>query len=568
MHPAILIIALVASLGLSIRPLGLHMARVFNGEPVRLERLLGGIERSLYRLCNINPRQEMTWRRYLASVLSLGVFSVLLLLAIFMGQGALPLNPQGFPGLSFDLAVNAAVSFTTNTNWQSYSGESTLSYFSQMFGITVQNFLSAATGMAVAAALFRGFARKQAHFIGNAYADIVRSTLYVLLPLSFVVALLLASQGVIQNMSAYVSFFPLDSAQEMKIPQGPVASMESIKVLGSNGGGFFNANSAHPYENPTPFSNLVQIYAMLVIAVSLTYTFGVMVGDRRQGWMLLAAMSVLFVPLAGLAVYNERHVHPSISRDAVEVAAGNMEGKELRFGVESSALFGVVSATTAAGAVNSMHDSHMPLSGLAYMLLMQLGEVVYGGTGSGMYGLLMFAVLSVFIGGLMVGRTPEFLCKKLNTFDVKMASLVMLVPTTLVLLGTAVGVSMEGGRAGVPHHGAHGFSQVLYAFSSATNNNGSAFAGLAANSPFYNYALAMVMLLGRYGVIAPVLAAAGALAAKNTVPLSAGTLPTHTPMFVGLLVGVIILIGALNYIPALALGSMMEHLEIMNGGAP
>lgn len=571
MHPLLFVVLAVVTLALSIRPLGIYMARVLTGERTVMQRILGGPEKVIYRICGINPHQEMTWQEYLVAVLALGGLGIGFLFVLFLSQGALPLNPEALPGLSLDLAFSAAVSFVTNTNWQSYAGEITLSYLSQMLGITVQNFLSGATGIAVAAALFRGLSRKQAHFIGNAYADITRATLYILLPLALVSALLLSSQGVIQNFSPYITTTALESGESIKIPQGPVASLESIKLLGSNGGGFFNVNSAHPYENPTPLSNLIELVLMLIVPVAMTYTFGYIVKDQRQGWMILTAMTLIFTPLAATSMIQERHVTHAISRDAVDVAPGHMEGKEVRFGPEASALFGAVSATTAAGAVNGMHDSFMPLSGMVYMLMMQIGEVAYGGAGSGMYGILMFTVLTVFVAGLMVGRTPEFLGKKLSIYDVKMASMVMLVPTTLVLIGTAVGVSLEAGRAGAMVPGSHGFSEILYAFSSSTNNNGAAFAGISANTPFYNLSLAVVMLLGRYGVIIPVLAAAGALAAKNIVPVSAGTLPTHTGVFAGLLVGIVILIGALNYIPALALGSMVEHIDIaakLTGGQP
>lgn len=550
-----------------MRPLGRYMAKVYNGERTFLAPVLGGMENLCYRLCGIDPRQESRWWSYASAILLLSFFGFLMLFAIFTFQHALPLNPQNFEGLSAHLAFNTAVSFITNTNWQSYSGEATLSYFSQMFGCAVQNFFSAALAMAVAAALFRGLVRKQMQTLGNPYVDVVRSILYILLPLSLIVALLLSSQGVIQNMNDYTAFTPIESGTPMLLPQGPAASQVAIKILGSNGGGFFNANSAHPYENPTPFSNLLQLIGMLLIPVAFTYTFGCMVADKRQGWMIFAAMAVIFLPLAGITIYHELQPNPHFDTHIIDVSEGNVEGKETRFGVPSSALWGIVTAATASGSVNGMHDSYMPLSGMGFMLLMQLGEVIFGGVGSGMYGMLMFALLTVFIGGLMVGRTPEFLGKKLNAFDVKMASLVMLVPTTLVLAGTAFGVSTESGRAGVHNTGAQAFAEILYAFSSAANNNGSAYAGLITSTPFYNITLGVVMLLGRFGVILPVLAVAGSLVQKNTVPLSAGTLPTHTPMFCGLLVGVIILIGALNYVPALALASAVEHIHLTQAGS-
>lgn len=572
MMQSLLYIALCFAIVIAcMRPLGRYMAKIYMNERTLLTPVLGGVEGLIYRLSGINPKQETSWRGYASAVIWLGLFSFAMLFIIFMSQGSLPLNPQNFPGVKAHLAFNLASAFITNSDWQSASPESTLSYFSQMFGCAVQNFFSAAIGMAVAAALFRGFARKQMQTLGNPYVDVVRSMLYILLPLSIIFALIFVSQGVVQNTDAYASFTTIENSTEQLLPQGPAASQVSIKVLGSNGGGFFNANSAHPFENPTPLSNFLQIIEILLLPIAFTYTFGIMVADTRQGWMLFAAMTIVFMPIVVLSVYNEFQPNPHFDAKIINVSDGNVEGKETRFGITSSALFGAASSATASGSVNGMHDSFMPLSGMGYMLLMQLGEVIYGGLGSGMYGLLMFALLTVFIGGLMVGRTPEFLGKKLNAFDVKMASVVMLVPTTLVLVGTAIAVSVEAGREGVLNTGAQAFAEILYAVSSATNNNGSAFAGLSANTPFYNIFLGIIMILGRYGVIFPVLAAAGSLVQKNTVPLSAGTMPTHTPMFTGLLVGVIILIGALNYVPALALASMVEHMHMstsaLNEGA-
>jgi len=551
-----------------MRPLGRYMARVYMHERTILYPVLAVPENIIYRICGIHPKQECGWRGYALAIFLLGVVGFSTLFVIFSFQHVLPLNPRNFSGLPFDLALNIAASFLTNSDWQSYSGETTLSYFSQMFGCVVQNFLSAATGMAVAAAVFRGFARKQMQTLGNPYVDVTRSVLYILLPLSLILALLLASQGVVQNMADYATFMPLEQSADMLLPQGPVASQAAIKILGTNGGGFFNANAAHPFENPTPFSNFLQIISMLLIPVAFIYTFGVMVADTRQSWMIFAAMSVVFLPIAFMALYNEMQPNPHFATAVINSSDGNMEGKETRFGIASSALWGAVTAATASGSVNGMLDSYMPLSGMGYMLFMQLGEVIYGGTGTGMYGMLMFAMLTVFIGGLMVGRTPEFMGKKLNAFDIKMASFVMLVPTSLVLVGTAIAVSTEAGRAGVFNSGAQAFAEILYAISSASNNNGSAYAGITTNTPFYNYLLAIIMLLGRYGVIIPVLAAAGSMVQKNTVLLRAGTLPTHTPMFVGLLVGVIMLIGALNYVPALALASVVEHIHLTQGAVP
>ena len=574
MHTALTLLLCLSVVALAIRPLGCYMAEVYSGRPVWLERYLGWPERLIYALCGIRPQQEVGWRGYTMAVLALGLLGFLVLFGIFSAQGMLPLNPQGFAGLAPDLAFNAAVSFITNSNWQSYGGESALSYFSQSVGCAVQNFLSAATGMVVAVALFRALARKQASVLGNPYADFVRSILYILLPLSFVFSLLLVSQGVIQNYGGYVKYVPIESSgsglqasedkrsPEALIPQGPVASQVAIKMLGSNGGGFFNANGAYPYENPTAFTNLLQIISILLIPVSFAYTFGVMVGDRRQGWMLIAAMTAIFIPLLALAEISEHQANPKFDAHIIDSSAGNLEGKEIRFGTASSALWAAATTATSNGSVNAMHDSFTPMGGLATLLLMQFGEVVFGGVGSGAYGMLVFVLLTVFIGGLMVGRTPEYLGKKLGPFEIKMASLVILLPSALVLVGTAAALMCEAGRAGIQNPGAQGFSEVLYAFSSAANNNGSAFAGLSANTPFYNIALGLVMFIGRYWLIVPVLAIAGSMVTKNTVPVSAGTMPTHTPMFVSMLVGVIVLIGVLTYVPSLALGPVAEQLHL------
>lgn len=542
------------------------MARVFSNDVVLLSKPLGWLETLIYKLCGIHPDQEMSWRGYMTAVLLLGVFGFLFLFTLFILQGMLPLNPEHFPGLAPDLAFNAAISFVTNTNWQSYGGEGTLSYLSQMTGCAVQNFISAATGLAVGVALFRGLARKQTHMLGNAYADIVRGTLYILLPLSLIFALVLSSQGVIQNFLPYSDYTTYETGEAGKIAQGPVASQEAIKMLGSNGGGFFNANSAHPFENPTRLTNMLEIISILLIPVAFAYTFGVMVGDRRQGWMLIAAMTLIFTPLLVFGVYAETHASPRFDDRVIDVSAGNMEGKEVRFGTSGSALWAAATTATSNGSVNAMHDSFTPLGGMVPLLLIQFGEVVFGGVGSGVYGSLMFVLLTVFMGGLMVGRTPEYLGKKLGTFDVKMASLVILIPTMLTLVGTAVAVSFEAGRAGMLNSGAQGFTEILYAFSSASNNNGSAFAGLSVNSPFYNIILGLVMFIGRYWIIVPVLAVAGSLVTKNTVPLSPGTLPTHTPLFVVMLVVVIILFGMLSYVPALALGPVVEHIKLYGTG--
>ncbi|MDE3016687.1 MAG: potassium-transporting ATPase subunit KdpA [Pseudomonadota bacterium] len=584
MSSAIVIILCLGAVAACIKPLGLHMARVFSGH-VWLERPLGWLERLIYRVCGVNPEQDMSWRGYAAGILLLGLAGFLFLFAIFSGQACLPLNPQKFAGLAPGLAFNAAVSFLTNTNWQSYSGEANLSYLSQMAGCAVQNFLSAATGMAVAVALFRSLSRKQTQAVGNPYADVVRGVLYILLPMAFVFAIFLASQGVVDTLDGYVKYTPVEvsgvgcRASDKKddsgtchpspdtlIALGPVASQVAIKMLGSNGGGFFNANAAHPFENPTPLSNLLQIISILLLPAAFAYTFGVMAGDRRQGWMLVAAMAIIFIPLMMVGVVGEQRANPRFDAHVFDNSAGNMEGKETRFGAGSSALWAAATAATSNGSVNSMHDSFMPLSGMVPLLLIQFGEVIYGGLGSGAYGMLMFVLLTVFIGGLMVGRTPEYLGKKIGAYEIKMASLVILVPASLVLAGTAVAVMTEAGRAGLFNPGAQGFSEILYGFSSAANNNGSAFAGLSANTPFYNIALGLCMFIGRYWVIVPVLAIAGSLAGKNTVPVSAGTMPTHTPLFTFLLIGTVIIIGVLTFVPALALGPIAEHMHLV--GAP
>lgn len=538
------------------------MARVYNGATVWLETPLGWLEVLIYRLCGVNEMQGMSWRGYMGAVLMLGICSILCLMALFMGQGVLPLNPQGFQGLPLDTAFNAAVSFVTNTNWQNYGGETTLSYLSQMAGCGVQNFLSAATGMAVAVALFRGLARKKTQDIGNAYVDVVRGAMYILLPLALLFSLVLASQGVIQNLHDYTEYKSFESEQVMQIAQGPVASQVAIKMLGSNGGGFFNTNAAHPFENPTPLSNLLQIASILLIPAALVYCFGVMVGDRRQSWTLLAAMTIVFVPLSFTSIYFEKQGNPLLPHDLIDQSVGNMEGKETRIGVINSAMWAVATTATSNGSVNSMHDSYTPLAGLISLFFIQFGEVIFGGVGSGAYGMLVYVVFTVFIGGLMVGRTPEYLGKKFGALEIKMASLCILVPALMVLLGSALAISTPQGVAGVFNPGAQGFSEVLYALSSASNNNGSAFAGMHVNTPFYNVLLAVAMLAGRYGIFLPVLIMAGALAEKNKVPAGSGTLPTHTPLFVAMLVGSILLLDVLTYVPALALGPIAEYVHL------
>ncbi|MCX5677179.1 MAG: potassium-transporting ATPase subunit KdpA [Planctomycetota bacterium] len=568
-----MLIYMVALLLLA-KPLGGYMARVFEGKPCGLDRLLGPVERLIYRLSRISPAAEMTWKRYAAAVLAFSAAGFVSLYALQRLQGWLPLNPEGLPAVPPDLAFNTAVSFVTNTNWQAYGGEATMSYLTQMAGLAVHNFLSAATGMAVLAALIRGFARHNSETIGNFWADLVRSTLYVLLPLSLVLSLALVSQGVIQNFDAYQKATlvePVKGADgktvtEQVLPMGPVASQIAIKQLGTNGGGFFNTNSAHPYENPTPLSNFLEVLAILLIPAALCGTFGTMVGDTRQGWAILAAMVIVFVGMMAVCGYFEQHGTPLLAAaDADETPGatqpgGNMEGKEVRFGITGSALWATATTAASNGSVNAMHDSFTPLGGLVPMWLMQLGEVIFGGVGSGLYGMLVFAILAVFVAGLMVGRTPEYLGKKIESFEMKMASVVILVPVMAVLVGTAVAVLWLPAVACMANPGPHGFSEVLYAFSSTSNNNGSAFAGLSANTPFYNTATGLAMLAGRFLTKIPVLAIAGALARKKIIPAGGGTLRTHGPLFVAMLIAVVIVVGALSFIPALALGPVVEHL--------
>jgi potassium-transporting ATPase potassium-binding subunit len=584
---------------LLVKPLGLYMANVMEGRPIWPLRVLGGLERLLYRVGGVDPAAEMGWKRYMIALLLFNALGALALYAIQRLQLWLPLNPQQFANVSPDSSFNTAVSFVTNTNWQGYSGESTMSYLTQMAGLAVQNFLSAATGLAVVIALIRGFARHTARSIGNFWTDVTRATLYILLPLSTLLAIVLVGQGVVQNFSAYKDVStvetlayqapkadaagnPLKDASgnpvlenlttaKQTLPMGPVASQEAIKLLGTNGGGFTNANSAHPYENPTPLSNFLEMLAMVLIPAALTYTFGKMVGDTRQGWAVLTAMLILFVGLVSLAVHSEQAGNPHIAALGVEQAAGlqqpggNMEGKEARFGIAASALFTTISTGTSTGAVNSAHDSLTPLGGFVPLFNMQLGEVVLGGVGTGLYSMLIFAIIGVFIAGLMIGRTPEYLGKKIEAFEMKMSSVAILVMPFIVLLGTAIAVSMADGKAGVANPGAHGFSEILYAFTSAGNNNGSAFAGISANTPFYNTALGLVMWLGRFWPIAAVLAVAGSLAAKKRVPVTAGTMLTYGPTFIILLIGTVLLVGALTFVPALALGPIVEHLVLWGG---
>ena len=566
------------------KPVGGFMARVFEGERTWLHAALRPLERLIYKLCGIQEDQEQRWTGYAASLLMFSVVSLLLTYLIQRIQGLLPFNPQGFgtahaaqgaTAMTPDLAFNTAVSFTTNTNWQAYTPETTMSYVTQMVGLATHNFFSAAAGMAIAIALIRGFARHTSEKIGNFWVDMTRATVYILLPLSIVIALLFVSQGVIQNLSPYSKAVTLEGGAQL-IAQGPVASQEAIKMLGTNGGGFFNANSAHPFENPTPLSNFIQILSIFVIPAGFTYTFGKMVKDTRQGWAIFAAMSILFLAGVFVAYPSEQSGNPNLSALGIENHAtasqpgGNMEGKEVRFGIANSALFATVTTDASCGAVNSMHDSFTPLGGLVPLVNIELGEVVFGGVGAGIYGMLMFAILTVFIAGLMVGRTPEYLGKKIEQKEVKMVMLAVLVLAGSILLFSSTGAVVQfvknswinppgPATANLGNSGPHGLTEILYAYTSGTGNNGSAFMGLNANTPWYNLTMGMAMLIGRFLMIIPLLAVAGSLARKKVVPASAGTLPTNGALFVGLLVGVVVIVGALTFFPALTLGPVVEH---------
>src|SRR5574338_584980 len=550
----------LAVLFLAVKPLGDYIAHVVEER----SRVCGTIERPLYRLCGIRPDEEMGWVAYALAILLFNVLGVLAVYGLQRVQAWLPLNPQAMANVSPDSAFNTALSFVTNTNWQGYGGESTMSYLTQMLALTVQNFLSAATGIAVVIALIRGFARHAARTVGNAWVDLTRITLFVLLPLCVVYAVFLVGQGVIQNFEAYQDVTTLQGPTQT-LAMGPVASQEAIKMLGTNGGGFFNANSAHPYENPTPLANFVQMLSIFLIPGALCLAFGRMVGDTRQGWAVLAAMTVMFAGLAIATMHYEQQANPLLTQLGVDPSASNMEGKETRFGIADSGLFATITTLASCGAVNAVHDSFTPLGGMIPLVDMQLGEVVFGGVGSGLYGMLVFAILAVFIAGLMIGRTPEYLGKKIEAYEMKMTSIAILVTPLVVLVGTAIAVMVDAGKAGVANPGAHGFSEILYAFTSAANNNGSAFAGLSANTPFYNTMLGLAVWFGRFGVIVPVLAMAGSLAAKKRIAPGAGTMPTHGPLFVVLLIGAVLLVGLLNYVPALALGPVIEHLVLWAG---
>ncbi len=578
------------------KPLGAYMARIYDGQPAVLNRVGAPFERLIYRLCGVDSSKEMGWIEYSIALLVFNLLGGLAVYGLQRLQPYLPFNPAAMGAVSPDSSFNTAVSFMTNTNWQGYGGESTMSYLTQMAALAVQNFLSAATGMVVVIALIRGFARQTAQTIGNFWVDMTRTMLYILLPLSLILALALVSQGVVQTFSAYPTVPLVESVEydnpkldatgqplkdekgnpvtekatqkEQVIAVGPAASQIAIKQLGTNGGGFFNANSAHPFENPTPLANFLEVLAILLIPGALCYTFGKMVGDTRQGWAILAAMTIVFVGMLAVCVWSEQQGNPLLAKLGVDQATtetqagANMEGKEVRFGIANSALWATATTAASNGSVNAMHDSFTPLGGLVPLWMIQIGEVIFGGVGSGLYGMLMFVVVAVFVAGLMIGRTPEYLGKKIEAFEIKMASIAVLVPLFTALFGTAIAVIVDAGKAGVANPAAHGFSEILYAFSSASGNNGSAFAGLSANTPFYNTALGAVMFFARFWIIIPVLALAGSVVTKKKVPTSAGTLPTHNLLFVMVLIGTVIVIGALTFFPALALGPIVEHLQL------
>jgi potassium-transporting ATPase potassium-binding subunit len=569
------------------KPLGWYMARVYEGKSIGLDRALGRFERLLYRMFGTRSDKEMNWKTYAIAMLLFNLLGFLVVYALQRLQTLLPLNPQSLGAVTPDSSFNTAVSFASNTNWQGYGGETTMSYLTQMLGMNVQNFVSAATGMAILVVFIRGLARRSAQTIGNFWVDLTRTTLYILLPLALVLAVIQVSQGVVQNFNAYQTVQLLQPVQDADgntitqqiLPMGPAASQIAIKQLGTNGGGFFNVNSAHPFENPTPLSNFFEMLAILLIPAALCYTFGKMVKDTRQGWAVLAAMTLIFISLLALAVGSEAAGNPRLTalgadQTISDVApGGNMEGKEVRFGIANSALWATATTAASNGSVNSMHDSYTPLGGLVPLFMMQLGEIIYGGVGSGLYGMLVFAIIAVFVAGLMVGRTPEYLGKKIEAYEMKMASLIILIPPLLVLFFTALAVVTPAGKGAlydpnlgytsIYNPGTHGFSEVLYAYSSQGNNNGSAFAGLGANNPFYNLTGGLAMLFARYWLAIPTLAIAGSLAAKKLVPTGPGTLPTHTPLFIAMLIGVVLIVGALTFIPALALGPIVEHLLLI-----
>jgi K+-transporting ATPase ATPase A chain len=568
------VVVIFAAVLLCARPLGGYMAKVFSGERVFLSRVLRPAERGVYRVIGVKEDDEQTWVGYLMATLVVTVISLLVTFLLLRFQDRLPLqsviNPQGLPGVAPDLAMNTAISFTTNTNWQNYAGETTMTYFSQMVALVLHNFLSAATGLALAIALIRGLARRSGKTLGNFYVDVTRGTLYVLLPIAIIGAIVLMSQGVIQNFSPYTSAHTLSGVTQT-IAQGPVASQEIIKDLGNNGGGFFNANSAHPFENPNGFTNAFEIFSLLLIAVALTFTFGKMVGSTKQGLAVLAAMGVILVGMTSIAIAAEQSGNPALVGAGVTQAAtstqsgGNMEGKAVRFGVPQSSQFVASTTGTSTGSVDASHDSLTPIGGLVPLLSIELGEITPGGIGAGLYGMLMFVILAVFIAGLMVGRTPEYLGKKIESRDVKLAALAILILPFSILGLTAISVLVAPGKLGPLNSGPHGFTEILYAFSSTTGNNGSAFAGLSGNTLYYNTTLEIAMWLGRYVFVVPILALAGSMVKKKVIPASAGTFPTDTPLFTALLVGVILVVGALTFFPALALGPLLEHFQLAAG---
>ena len=572
------IVFYLAVLILLAKPLGAFMARVYQRERTFLDPILGPLERFIYRMSGINSEEEYDWKENALAMLIFNFAGFVIVYALQRLQQLLPLNPMGMTAVTPDSSFNTAVSFATNTNWQGYGGETTMSYFTQMAALTVQNFVSAATGMAVLVLIIRGFARHSAKPLGNFWVDLTRSTLYILLPLSIVLSLVLVSQGVVQTLSPYVSVPMLQATPDTSgakvtdqvIAVGPAASQIAIKQLGTNGGGFFNVNSAHPYENPTPLSNFLEMLSILLIAAALCYTYGKMVGDTRQGWALIAAMTIILVAFLGLAEWAEQSGNPAFKGMGIDQTSGslqsggNMEGKEVRFGIANSVVWATVTTAASNGSVNSMHDSYMPLGGLVTLVMLHFGEVVFGGVGSGLYGMLVFVIVAVFVAGLLVGRTPEYLGHKIEAFEMKMASILILIMPIAVLVFTAIAVVSADGKAGILNPGPHGFSEILYVFTSQANNNGSAFAGVSANTPFYNFTGGLAMLIGRYWLAVPTLALAGSLVRKKMIPPSEGTLPTHTPLFIFWLVAVVIIVGALNFLPALALGPIVEHLQMIH----
>ena len=567
MPTLIYIILCLAIVAISVKPLGSYIARIFMGKKTPMDNVLDWLERLIYKICGINRNEEMTWVKYAFSMVIFGFFGFALLFLMLVFQNFLPLNPQNFVGLSPHLAFNTAIGFVTNGNWQSYVGESTMSYFSQTIGLSVQNFVSTATGMTAFTALARGISRKQTETIGNFYVDAVRGTVYILLPLSLIFAIFLASQGVVQNLDSYVKYNSVEESDttnthDQLIPGGAVASQVSIRTLGSAGGGFYGASGAHPFENPTPLSNFFQTLMILLLPATLVYSFGYMIGDRRQGWALIATMSIIFIPALILTVLSEQSPNPLFDEKVIDSEAGNMEGKEVRFGAGTAGLRATITTATSNSSPNYMLGSFSPLGTVGPIILTQFSEVIFGGIGSGIYNILAFVILTVFVGGLMVGRAPEYMGKKINAFDLKMASVIVIFPAVVVLFGTALALSTEAGKAGILNLGAQGFTEVMYAYSSAGNNDGGTFAGLKTDTPFYNVTLAIAMFFSRYFIIIAAIAIAGSFASKNISPINAGTLPTHTPLFIFLLTSILIIVGILTYVPAIVLGPVAEHLHL------